>query len=186
MTGKMPDGTGRRAALWVRVSSGDQNPANQVAQLEAWAAHRGLVVVATYGLQESAWKGAHRKLLEEVLADARADRFEVVLVWALDRLSREGPLATLQLVDRFGRLGVQVLSHQEPWTEASGELRDLLLAVVGWIARWESHRRSERTRAGLARARAEGKHLGRPMGARDRKRRRRSGYFARWADRAAG
>ncbi len=186
MTGKMRDGTGRRAALWARVSTGDQDPANQVAQLEAWAAHRGLVVVATYCIQESAWKGAHRKVLEQVVADARAGRFDVLLVWALDRLSREGPLATLQLVDRFGRLGVQVLSHQEQWTEASGELRDLLLAVVGWVARWESQRRSERTRAGLDRARAQGKHLGRPVGAKDRKRRRRSGYFARWADRTAG
>lgn len=69
---------------------------------------------------------------------------------------------------------------------ASGELRDLLVSIVAWLGRWESQRRSERTRAGLARARAQGKHLGRPMGARDRKRRRRSGYFARWADRAGG
>lgn len=180
MTGKMPDGTGRRAALLARVSTGEQDTANQVAQLEAWAAQRGLAVVARYCRQESAWKGAHR-VLEEVLADARAGRFDVLLVWALDRLSRAGPLATLQLVDRFGRLGVQVLSHQEPWAEASGELQDLLLAVVGWIARWESRRRSERTKAGLERARAAGKHLGRPAGSKDRKRRRRSGYFRRYA-----
>ncbi len=52
----------------------------------------------------------------------------------------------------FGPVGVQVLSYQEPWTEAGGELLDFLLAIAGWVARTESNRRSERTKAGLARA----------------------------------
>ena len=87
--------------------------------------------------------------LERAMRDA--GHYSLPLVWALDRLAREGPLDTLQVVDRFATLGVQVVSHQEPWTEASGELRDLLLAIVGWVARFESARRSERTKAGLDR-----------------------------------
>jgi putative DNA-invertase from lambdoid prophage Rac len=77
---------------------------------------------------------------------------------------------------------VQVLSYQEPWTEAGGELLDLLLAIAGWVARMESNRRSERTKAGLARAVAQGKRLGRPKGSKDSKKRKRSGYFARYAN----
>ena len=96
-----------------------------------------------------------------------------MLVWALDRLSREGPSATLDIVHRLGQTGVQVGSYQEPWTEAGGELLDLLLAIAGWVARMESNRRSERTKAGLQRAVNQGKRLGRPPGSKDKKMRSR-------------
>ena len=105
----------------------------------------------------------------------------MLLVWALDRLSREGPLATLEIVHRLGQSG-QVWSYQEPWTEAGGELLDLLLAIAGWVARMESHRRSERTKAGLVRAMAQGKRLGRSPGSKDRRKRSRRGYLLRWAN----
>ena len=171
-----------KAALLARVSDAGQHSENQVTDLIAWAERRGLEVVTTYQFQESAWKGAHQKQLSQVYYDARAGKFQVLLVWALDRLSREGPLATLEIVHRLGQSGVQVLSYQEPWTEAGGELLDLLLAIAGWVARMESNRRSERTKAGLARAVAQGKRLGRPNGSKDSKKRKRSGYFARYAE----
>ncbi len=97
----------------------------------------------------------------------------MVLVWALDRLSREGALAILSLVHKLSACGVKVLSNQEPWTEAPGEIGEILYAIAGWVARMESQRRSERTRAGLARVRAQGKRLGRPPGSKDRKKRKR-------------
>lgn len=178
--------TGRplRAALWVRVSTTDQCAANQEPELRALAASRGLEVVQIYRLEgASAWSGSggYREMQGAMLRDSRRGQFSVLLVWALDRLSREGPLATLQLVDRLGRAGVTVVSLHEPWTEAGGELRELLLAITAWVARMESQRRSDRTRAGLERARAGGTKIGRPLGAKDRRKRRRSGYFARWA-----
>jgi putative DNA-invertase from lambdoid prophage Rac len=151
-----------KAAIWARVSTTDQETENQVRQLRGMAERRGLEVVEVYFVEASAWKGKHRAQLDLAVRDARAGRYTVLLVWALDRLAREGPLDTLQVVDRFAKLGVQVVSKQEPWTEAAGELRDLLLAIVGWVARFESARRSERTKAGLERVRAEGKRLGRP------------------------
>ena len=171
-----------KAAILARVSNAGQHSENQVPDLIAWAERRGLAVVVTYQLQESAWKGAHRKKLTQVYRDARAGKFQVLLVWALDRLSREGPLATLEIVHRLGQSGVQVWSYQEPWTEAGGESLDLLLAIAGWVARMESNRRSERTKAGLDRAVAQGKRLGRPKGSKDSKKRKRSGYFARYAN----
>ena len=158
-----------------------QDTLNQVAQLREWAGRRGLEVVQVYEVEESAWKGAHQKALSRVLDDARRGKFNVLLVWALDRLSREGPLATLEIVHRLGEHGVQVLSYQESWTEVAGELRDLLLAIAGWVARMESNRRSERTRAGLARVKAQGKRLGRPPGSKDKRKRARKGYLLRYA-----
>ena len=171
-----------KAAILVRVSDPGQHTDNQLPDLIAWAERRGLEVVVIYQFQESAWKGAHQKQLTQVYQDARASKFQVLLVWALDRLSREGPLATLEIVHRLGQSDVKVWSYQEPWTEAGGELLDLLLAIAGWVARMESNRRSERTKAGLQRAVSQGKRLGRPPGTKDSKKRSRRGYFARWAE----
>ncbi len=116
-----------KAGILVRVSDPGQHTDNQLSDLLAWAERRGLEVITTYQFQESAWKGAHQKQLTQVYQDARAGKFQVLLVWALDRLSREGPLGTLEIVHRLGQSGVQVWSYQEPWTEAGGELLDLFL-----------------------------------------------------------
>ena len=169
------------AAIWVRVSSNEQHAENQLPDLEAWARRRGLTVNRVYQVSESAWRGAHQKALSEVYEDARRGQFQVLLVWALDRLSREGVAATLEIIERLGRYQVKVLSLQESWTEVEGPMQELLLSIVAWVARMESQRRSERTKAGMARARAEGKAIGRPKGSRDGVRRRRAGYFSRYA-----
>ena len=169
-----------KAAIWLRVSDPGQHADNQRPALEEYGERRGCEVTRVYEIQESAWRGAHQKALTEVYKDARAGRFDVLLVWALDRLSREGVGPTLEIVNRLGKAGVEVWSLQEPWLETSGELRDLLLAMVGWVANYESNRRSERTLAGLARARANGAKLGRPQGSKDRRKRSRRGYFLRY------
>ena len=170
-----------RVAILLRVSSGEQHAANQLPELEAWAARRGWTVVKVYTISESAWKGAHLKMLSEVYQDSRMGKFELLLVWALDRLSRGGVAATLEIIERLGRYGVKVLSLQESWTEVEGPMQELLLSIVAWVARMESNRRSERTKAGLARAVAEGKRLGRPPGSKDGKKRSRRGYLLRYA-----
>ena len=171
-----------KAALWVRTSGDDQSTDNQRTPLEDYAKRRGLEVVEIFDISGvSAFQGQQEKYLSDVLRQARLGRFRVLLVWALDRLSREGPEAILCIVRRFDEVGCQVWSLQEPWTEARGELRDLLLPIAGWVARMESDRRSERTKAGLARARAQGKSLGRPRGSKDKKKRSRRGYVLRYA-----
>ena len=91
-----------RAAIWVRVSSGLQYTENQLPDLYALAERRGMNVVEIYELHESAWRGAHQKVLSQVYQDARTGQFQILLVWALDRLSREGPLATLEIVMDLG------------------------------------------------------------------------------------
>jgi len=141
--------------------------------LTDWAKQRGFEVVKIYEEEESAWRNGHQRELSHLLEDARKRRFDAVLVWALDRLSREGPLAILTIVDRLKKCSVKVISYQESWTEAPGELADLLYALTGWVARMESQRRSERTKAGLARVVAQGKKLGRPKGSKNKRKRKR-------------
>ena len=108
---------------------------------------------------ESAAKA--RPVLDRMLADVRAGRVHAVAVWALDRLHRSmaGAINTVLELDR---LGVPVLSVREGWLDTSGPVRPLLVAIFGWVAEQERTRLIERTKAGLERARREGKPLGRP------------------------
>jgi len=167
-----------RVCIYSRVSTGEQDSKNQSAVLTDWANQRGYEVVKVYDEEESSWKSGHQRVLAKLIADARQRRFQTVLVWALDRLSREGALAILSLVHKLASYGVKVLSYQESWTEAPGEIGEILYAIAGWVARMESQRRSERTKAGLARVKAQGKRLGRPLGSKDKKKRKRRQRFA--------
>ena len=152
-----------KAALWLRVSTDEQTTSNQRAELEAWAVRRGWEIARVYDLAGvSAWKGRHREPLDAVVDAAKRGEFQVLLIWALDRLTREGIPETLEAVHRLSRAGVMVVSLKEPWLETAGPLRDLLLSITGWVAQQESQRRSERTKAGVARVKAAGVVLGRP------------------------
>jgi putative DNA-invertase from lambdoid prophage Rac len=179
----------QRCAIWARVSTDEQDTRNQVAELRQWAEHRGLEISAEYILEgTSAWNGKHREQLRLALDEGRAGKFEVLLVWALDRLSREGIEATLSVMRRFSANGVAVWSLRESWTETSDpHVRELIAAIMAWVAEAESRRRSERTKAGLARKMREDPNFrpGRQPGAVDKKPRKRSGYVARY-EREAG
>lgn len=159
-----------KAVIYARVSTDLQDTDNQVMALEAWAKQRGFDVITVYRESESAWRQGHQKELAKLIIEARRQRFDIVLVWALDRLSREGAGAILNLIDTLKP--VRVFSYQEPWTEAPGVVADILYAITGWVAQMESQRRSERTRAGLAKAITNGRTLGRPVGSKDKKRRK--------------
>lgn len=168
-----------KAAIYLRVSTKEQDTDNQLPALQGMAKGRGLEVVQVYSEVDTAWRSGHQAELARLIDDARKGKFDVVLVWALDRLSREGALAVLSLVDKLKQYNVKVISYQESWTEAPGQLADLLYAITGWVANMESERRSERTKAGLERARREGK----PIGKRgpDKGKRSRRGYLLRYA-----
>jgi DNA invertase Pin-like site-specific DNA recombinase len=169
-----------RAAIWTRVSTREQETQNQLDALRSFAKNRGMEVVREYEVEESAWNGKHSAKLKEVQQAGRLGEFSVVLVWALDRLSREGAEATLAIMREFRERGVQVISLQESWTEAPGVAGDVLVSIMGWVAQMESTRRSERIKAGLLRRKAQNLPVGRQRGAKDKRKRRRSGYVRRW------
>lgn len=151
-----------KVAIYARVSTDEQTEQNQVEPLLSFARQRGYEVHEVYREQASAWKNGHQRELSRLFEDARRGRFQVVLVWALDRLTREGALTILQYYRRFADYGVSCISLSEPWTEYPSEVKPLLLAVMAWIAEQESKRKSERTKAGMIRAAAQGIHCGRP------------------------
>ena len=160
-----------KAVIYARTSTSEQSTDNQVPVLQDWAKQRDFEVVEVYQETESAWKSGHQKELARLLSDCRNGlcKFDVVLVWALDRLSREGAAAILNLVNTLENYCVQVISYQEPWTETPGEIGEILYAIAGWVARMECKRRSERTKAGLDRAIRQGNELARPKGSRDKR-----------------
>ena len=169
----MNEFTGKRSAIWLRVSDpGRQTVENQEAPLRDLAKRRGFKVVTEYRVEGSAWRGKHHPALEQLYADSARGEIDVVIVWALDRLSREGIFATAYTLKRLAETGCKVVALQEPWVEAMDPVRDLLVAIMAWVAGAESERRSQRTKAGLERAKAAGVHLGRPKGSRDTKARR--------------
>jgi DNA invertase Pin-like site-specific DNA recombinase len=96
-----------------------------------------------------------------MMADARAGRFRVLVVWAIDRFGRS-MFGNLDAVLELDRVGVEVISVREPWLDTGGPVRSLLIAIFSWVAEQERARIGERTRAGLARARRRGRVLGRP------------------------
>ena len=180
------------AAVWLRVSTDRQETENQVAGIEKFCAHHGHTVTKTYRLDESAWNGGkdggeYRAKLKQALDDAYRGEFRVLIVWALDRLTRGGAEDTLRLIRQFRERGCIIVSIQETWLNGNPEIQDVLVAFAGWMAQQESARRSARIKAGLERRKAEGKPVGGAASKRgkDRKPRRRDGYLAAWEKRKA-
>lgn len=169
-----------KCALYSRVSTSEQDTANQIQALTAWAESKGYVIAKVYQEAESAWRDGHQRELARLRQDAARGRFDILLVWALDRLSREGPLKVLSLVQWFGAHGVKLMSYQEPWTWTDGPMTELLYSLTAWVAKYESERRSERTLAGLARARVQAKGKLMTRGPDKKKRKRRSPRAPIW------
>jgi DNA invertase Pin-like site-specific DNA recombinase len=150
-----------RAAFYLRVSTRDQSVENQERELRRWAERLGFEVAAVYADTASGSR-SDREALAAVLAGAHRRQFDVLLLWALDRLSREGIGATARYIEQLRARGIRVMSHEEPWLDTGGPVGDLLVAVFAWVAKQERERLGERVRAGQARARAEGVKIGRP------------------------
>ena len=171
-----------KVAAYLRVSTTGQDASNQLPDIERFCQSRGWTITKYYRENESGWKSGHQKELARLLADVRDgnNHFDYLVVWSIDRLSRGGVGQIFALIDTFRRYGCQLISVKEQWLETSGVAAELLLAVTSWIAKFESDRRSERTKAGLARAVKEGKRLGRPPGRRDKGKRSSGGYLLRY------
>ena len=151
-----------KAALYLRISTDKQELENQLEPLKKFAKGRGLKVVQVYR-DMATGKNGNRPALNKMLKDAHRHAFDVIVVWALDRLSREGMSRTVQLIEMLERVGIGVISYSEPYLDTTNELaRNILLAVVSTLAKAERERISERTKAGLARVKRSGKKLGRP------------------------
>ena len=163
----------KAAAIWVRVSNRDQDPEQQAEVLEAWAAELGIPVVETFVVRASGWRGKHHPDLERLYHGAATGRFDVVLVWAIDRLGRQGPVHTFDVWRRLTSRGCALMAKSDlaitELAASSPLIGEFLILVAGLMASWESQANSERTKRAIDRKRAAGKRWGRPPGSKDQK-----------------
>ena len=148
----------KRAALYLRVSTVDQHPETQVYDLRQMAAQRGYEITQEYTDRISGVK-ARRPGLDQMMADARRGRFDVVLVWASDRIARSVK-HFLEVLDELQRINIEFVSFREQ-IDTDGPLGRALVVIIGAIAELERNLIIERVRAGMRRARLEGRHIGR-------------------------
>jgi DNA invertase Pin-like site-specific DNA recombinase len=151
-----------QVAIYARVSTRDkQETMNQFAQLREFCQRQSWVVVAEYIDQETG-SVSTRAEFQKMLLHASQRKFDVLLFWALDRLTREGTLATLQYLERLTSYQVGYKSFTEPYLDSCGTFKDVVISLLATMAKQERIRMGERVRAGLRLARNQGKRLGRP------------------------
>src|SRR5208337_747111 len=148
----------KRAVLYTRVSSVDQHPETQLCDLRPLAVARGYEIVGEYTDTISGSK-AKRPGLDQLMADARRGRFDVVLVWAFDRMARSVK-HFLEILDDLNHLNVEFVSFREN-IDTGGPLGRALVIIVGAIAELERSLIVERVKAGMRRAKLEGRRIGR-------------------------
>jgi DNA invertase Pin-like site-specific DNA recombinase len=152
-----------RVGIYARVSTKDkgQEVENQLRQLSEFSALQGWTVVREYVDHETGSTN-DRAEFQVMFRDASRRKFDVLLFWALDRLSREGVLETLQHLNRLTSYGVSYRSFTEQYFDSCGIFKDAVISIIATVAKQERVRLSERTRAGLAIARSKGRRIGRP------------------------
>jgi DNA invertase Pin-like site-specific DNA recombinase len=148
----------KRAALYMRVSTLDQHPETQLYDLRQMAQQRGYQIVEEYTDRISGAK-AKRPGLDSMMRDGRRGGFDVVLVWASDRIARSVK-HFLEVLDELNRLNVEFVSFREQ-IDTGGPLGRAVVVIIGAIAELERNLIIERVRAGMRRAKLEGRHIGR-------------------------
>jgi len=148
-----------------------QDPENQLIELRRYAIAQKWEIVEY--VDRATGKNSDREALQLIFHDASQRKFDVLLVWALDRLSREGIWETFEHIRRLRGFGVEFESYTEAHFRTTGPAGELMIAIAAWIAKQERLRISDRTKAGLARARAKGRVGGRPAKVFDRAKARR-------------
>ncbi len=158
-----------KIALYARVSTKDkgQDYENQLRELRAFVERRaseGWTLAHEY-VDKASGKTSDRPAFRRMFEDASRKQFDMVLFWSLDRFSREGVLETLQHLQKLTSHGVEWFSYREEYLRSVGVFKEAVLAILAAIAKQERVRISERVQAGLSRAKAQGKKLGRPNAA---------------------
>jgi DNA invertase Pin-like site-specific DNA recombinase len=148
-----------RAAIYARVSTFDQEPENQLQELRRYIEARNWTSVEYVDKGISGAKDK-RPALDALVRDAKRRRFDVVVCWRLDRLGRNLK-HLITLLDELQSLGVSFVSLAEG-IDATTPAGKLQMHILGAIAEFERERIRERVLAGLRRAKAQGKRLGRP------------------------
>lgn len=158
-----------KVCLYARVSKDEassngslQDPDNQLIPLRDYCKSMGWDVSREF-VDRASGGDSNRPAFQAMMGEVRQRHFDMVLIWALDRFSREGMVNTLSYIEQLKAYKTSLKSMQESWLDTSqGGTGDLLIAIFAWVANWEKKRISDRTKAALAKLKASGKKLGRP------------------------
>lgn len=147
-------------ALYCRVSTDKQENGNQLSALREFAAKEGWEIVAEFVDVVTGSGKQTRPEFDKMMKAASQHKFDTLLIWKLDRLSREGVRKTLAILTQLDAWKVRVRSFTEPFLDTGGIMRDVLISIMAMLAQQERVSISERTKAGLQRAKKAGKRLG--------------------------
>ncbi|MDR3727650.1 MAG: recombinase family protein [Terracidiphilus sp.] len=152
-----------KTAIYARVSTKDgrQDTENQLRQLRDFAGTQDWTIVHEY-VDRASGKRSDREQFQSMFDAASRREFDVLLFWSLDRLSREGTIATLNHLQRLTSYGVNYRSFAELYLDSTGIFKEAVIGILAAVAKQERVRLSERTIAGLQRAKAQGRVGGRP------------------------
>lgn len=153
-----------KAALYYRISTreGKQHIENQRRELRAYAGRMKWAITAEFQDEQSGARDRKRPGLEKLLHAAARRQFDIVCVFDLSRLTRGGPAQAFRYIERLQSAGVEFCSMTEEHFRTSGPAGQLFIAIAAHIAEAERETLRSRVLAGVARARASGKHIGRP------------------------
>jgi len=157
----LPTDPGFPVALYARVSTTQQDPDVQLRELRSLAAARGWTVMGEYVDTGISGASTSRPELSRLLADAHKGCFAGILVWRLDRLGRSLRHLVTVVEDLLAR-GIDVISATEPHMDSTTPTGRLLRNIFASVAEYEREMIRERVVAGLRKAKASGKHIGRP------------------------
>lgn len=152
-----------KVAIYARVSTDDkgQDVENQLVVLRDWAKRQGYDEILEYKDEGISGANSNRPAFIKLRADARQNLFKGILIWSLDRFSREGISNTLAYIQELDRYGVFLRSYQENWIDTADKMiKPLLLSMWAWFASYERQRISERIKAGIQRRKNLGNYMG--------------------------
>lgn len=156
---------GRRVAIYTRISPNPtkDDTTNQERELREFVKNQDLVLVAVYSdlLVSGSKKGIYRPQFKLMMDDARKRKFDILLFWSIDRLSREGVYETIGYLNQLTEYGVNYKSYTEQYFDSCGAFKDVVIAIMATVAKQERVKLIERTLAGLQTARDKGVILGR-------------------------
>ncbi len=148
----------KNCIIYSRVSTTKQDAKNQIIQLKKYAKQKKYKIIDM--IEEVESSKSKREKLNKLL---NQNNYNILLVYALDRISRNGLFETINILQHLSDRGISFESYTEPILNTKNEMvRTIMLAVMSALAKAEREKISQRTKIGIARARLEGKKIGRP------------------------
>jgi len=167
-----------KAGLYLRVSTSDQTTLNQELELKKYCEREGIEIYSLYKDEGMSGAKTSRPELDRMLQDMRNKCFDAVIVWKFDRLGRS-TAHLLQVLEELRNKNVRLIATSQN-IDTSTPMGKFFFTILSGFAEMEREMIKERIKLGLARRKQQGKPLGRQVGAKDKKYRKKGGYYLRW------